>query len=90
MNTNISKEKLTSIGECLFNQQGMALEKTGNINSKCIGFISDISEKVKNILGNEENNVIEIQFEKSVLLIKNDNESNLTAAMFGEIKKIVV
>jgi hypothetical protein len=81
-------EKLKPIGDCIFDERGLLLDKSGNINCNIAGLLRDITNNCSKILNNSNDEVtIEIIFEKTALLIQQNQDENIAAASFTEIKK---
>lgn len=84
----MNTEKLKPIGDCLFDERGLVIDKSGNINSSIVGVIKDITDNSLTLLKSEKDEVaIEVVFDKTVLLIQKNKEESMTAASFNETKK---
>lgn len=86
------EKKLKPIGDCIVDMEGLLLDKTGNTNSSLGSSIHDIFTNSKNLIKNTDFNdndenldstTIEVVFDKSILVIKNDASKKITAAGFG-------
>lgn len=80
-------EKLKPIGDCIFDERGLIIDKSGNINCSIVGVLRDITSNSAKLLNSNDEVTIEIVFEKTALLIQQNQGETITAASFNEIKK---
>jgi hypothetical protein len=66
---------------CLMDNNAMLLEKSNSFDLQITGRILDITQKAKAILGTDAINFIEIFYENSVILIKDNHVANINMTM---------
>ncbi len=70
------------------NSNGMVIDKSNDFNVKNCGYITDIVQKTRSILTkNDFINSIEIFFDKSVVVIQDNNSTDLNMTVVVENDK---
>ncbi len=81
-------EKLKPIGDCIFDERGLIVDKSGNMNCSIVGVLRDITNNSSKLLNStNEEFTVEIIFDKTAVLIQQNTNESLTAASFNEMKK---
>jgi hypothetical protein len=72
----------------IMDNSGMVIEKSLGFNKDLCGYATNVINKSRDILKTKDTmNSIEIFFENSIFLLKDDCSTNLTIAMIDENKK---
>ena len=84
------EKKFKPIGDGIIDNQGLLLEKTGNVGNLLGATLHEIVVNSNNVLKKTSDSelketTIEIQFEKSGVVMKNNSELNITAFSFSEL-----
>jgi hypothetical protein len=74
---------------CIMDNNGMILEKSEKFNTQISGYLLDIKQKATSILGSNADavNSVEIFFENSVVLIKDNSGTNINMTMIVDNKE---
>jgi len=80
-------DKIKPTGQVIFDNHGFAYEKTGNIDNQTLGYMTDIVDKSRKLLNTTDTtNTIEIFFEKTILVIRDNSANSVSMASFNAIK----
>lgn len=66
---------------CIMNSNGYVIEKSDDFSNNINGQLSDIIQKSRKILGEDQLNNIEILFENKTILIKDKLSNDLNISM---------
>lgn len=82
---NIKKENSQYV---IMDKSGMIIENSEEFNNNLCGYVTDIIQKNRNIMGtNTTTNSVEIFFENQLFLIKDNVNNNLNMSMIIDHKK---
>ena len=83
----MDKEKLQekNLNFACMNSNGMIIDKSNNFNKQNCGYLTDIMHKARNILPKSDFiNSIEIFFDKSLIVIQDNNSTDLNMTIVVE------